>query len=172
MTLASELTVEQETSVRVGYSKVAGLPVEDVVLVKDTRRSVTYTITMYVKDEVAATTVMNKFSDTSALKIALKDAVPDPNPAPPSTISSTHLHSKSHSITPYLPKHPDTPHLSTPLPLFVPQGLPSSIADSATFAAPVQFSAVAGLPGTTSSCGKISSTLFLQFISSMLFFLA
>ena len=112
MALASDLTVEQETSVRVGYSKAAGLSVENVVLVKDTRRSVTYTVTMYVKDEVAATTVMNKFSDTSALKIALKDAVPDPNPAPPSTISSTHLHSKSHSITPYRLKHPDTPHPS------------------------------------------------------------
>ncbi len=77
MTLAEQLTAAQQTSVRSGYA-ATGVPMENVEMVQDARRAVSYTVTVFVKDSAAAEAVMTKLIDTAALKSALKDAVPDP----------------------------------------------------------------------------------------------
>jgi hypothetical protein len=78
MTLAEQLTAAQQTSERSGYAAAAGVPMENVEMVQDARRAVSYTVTVFVKDSAAAKAVMTKLIDTSALKSALKDTVPDP----------------------------------------------------------------------------------------------
>jgi hypothetical protein len=78
MTLAEQLTAAQQTSVRSGYAAAAGVPTQNVEMVQDARRAVSYTVTVFVKDSAAAEAVMTKLSDTAALKSALKDAVPYP----------------------------------------------------------------------------------------------
>ncbi len=78
MTLAEKLTADQQTSVRSGYATAAGVPIENVEIAQDTRRAVSYSVTVFVQDSAAATAVMTKLSDTAALKSALKAAVPDP----------------------------------------------------------------------------------------------
>ncbi len=79
LTLAEKLTADQQTSVRSGYAAAAGwVPIENVEIIQDARRAVSYTITVFVKDSAAATAVMTKLSDTAALKGALKASVPDP----------------------------------------------------------------------------------------------
>jgi hypothetical protein len=87
MTLAQKLTADQQTSVRSGYAAAAGVPMQNVEMAQDARRAVTYTVTVFVKDSAAAKEVLTKLSDTAALKIALKAAVPDPR-----TIHSLSLH--------------------------------------------------------------------------------
>jgi hypothetical protein len=79
LTLAEKLTADQQTYVRSGYAAAAGgVAIENVEMIQDARRAVSYTITVFVKDSAAATAVMTKLSDTAALKGALKAAVPDP----------------------------------------------------------------------------------------------
>jgi hypothetical protein len=129
MTLAEKLTADQQTSVRSGYATAAGVPIENVEIAQDTRRAVSYSVTVFVKDSAAATAVMTKLSDTAALKSALKAAVPDPR-----TIVCVLsvcvcvclcvcVCAGAHRLTP----------------LHFHQGLPASIADSATVVAPVQY---------------------------------
>jgi hypothetical protein len=77
MTLAEKLTEDQQASVRSGYASAAGVPRENVEMVQDARRAVSYTVTVFVKDSAAAKAVFTKLSDTAALKSALKAAVPD-----------------------------------------------------------------------------------------------
>jgi len=78
MTLAEKVNADQQTSVRSGYATAAGVPIENVEIAQDTRRAVSYSVTVFVKDSAAATAVMTKLSDTAALKSALKAAVPHP----------------------------------------------------------------------------------------------
>jgi hypothetical protein len=78
VTFAEKLTADQQMSVRSGYAAAAGgVPIENVEMTQ-VRRAVSYTVTVFVKDSAAANAVMTKLSDTSALKTALKTAVPDP----------------------------------------------------------------------------------------------
>ena len=78
MNLAEQLTADQQTSVRSGYAAATGVPMENVEMTEDARRTVSYTVTVFVKDLTADQPVITKLTDTETLKSALKDTVPDP----------------------------------------------------------------------------------------------
>ena len=76
MNLAEQLTADQQTSVRSGYAAATGVPMENVEMTEDARRTVSYTVTVFVKDSTADQPVITKLTDTETLKSALKDTVP------------------------------------------------------------------------------------------------
>jgi hypothetical protein len=67
---ASELTQTEQTNVKKGIASAAKVFVENVDLKKDSRRSVTYTATVYIKDSSSAVNVQDLLGET-ALKNAL-----------------------------------------------------------------------------------------------------
>merc|ERR1719183_1176770 len=76
---AKELTQAEETKVKQGIASAAKVSVTNVDLKKDSRRSVSYTATVYTKDASSANTVKGSLGE-AALKSALA-AAGAPTPA-------------------------------------------------------------------------------------------
>ena len=92
---ATKLTQAAQTNVKKGIATAAKVFVENVDLEKDSRRSVTYTATVYTKDASSATTVQCLLGET-----ALKNALAEAGAPMPTSVGSASIVAPSLSPAP------------------------------------------------------------------------